>query len=65
MTMSGAALLPFPSQVNVADLAAARLPAGQTAPLCSSSPLVATITAAVFEAVVVVATAAAVIVLVV
>jgi len=71
MTMSGA-VLPFPSfpssQVNVADLAAARLSERQTVVLrlllSSSSPLVATVTVAVIGAVGV-ATAAVVVVVVV
>jgi hypothetical protein len=70
-TTTSGAVLPFPSfpssQVNVADLAATRLPGRQTAVLrllLSSSPLVATVTAVVIEAVVV-ATAAAVVVVVV
>jgi hypothetical protein len=73
MTMSGA-VLPFPSfpssQVNVADLAAARFPERQTVVLRllllpSSSPLVPTVNVVVIEAVVVVATAAAVVAVVV
>jgi len=74
MTMAGV-MLPFPSsQVNVADLAAARLPGRQTAVVLrllllpsssSSSPLVPTVTVVVIGAVVVVATAVAVVVVVV
>lgn len=66
-------MLPFPSsQVNVDDLAAARLPGEQTAllqplppPLPSSSPLVAAVTAAVTVVAVVVAKAVAVVAFVV
>lgn len=73
-TMTGT-MFPFPSsQVNVDDLAAARLPGEQTAllllqplppPLPSSSPLAAAVTAAVIVVAVVVATAVAVVVFVV
>ena len=62
-------MLPSPSQVNVTDLAAARLPGRQKAVVLrlllsslSSSPPVATVAAVVFEAVVVATAAAAVVV---